>query len=73
MTTAKPWSPSAVSSAGRSSPPSLRGAAIRVGAYWGIFQEFGTENMHAQPYLEPAAEMHEVELERRVRTTLERL
>jgi HK97 gp10 family phage protein len=49
------------------------GAAIRVGAYWGIFQEFGSENMHAQPYLEPAAELHEVELERRVRSTLSRL
>lgn len=49
------------------------GSAIRVGAFWGIFQEYGTENMHARPFLTPAAEMNEVELVRKVRTTLKRL
>jgi HK97 gp10 family phage protein len=49
------------------------GSAIRVGAFWGIFQEYGTENMHPHPYLRPAAELHEVDLIRRTRTTLERL
>jgi len=48
------------------------GYAIRVGAFWGIFQEYGTENMNPQPYLRPAAEMHEADLVRQVRTTLKR-
>jgi len=49
------------------------GSAIRVGAYWGIFQEYGTEYMHAQPFLRPAALENEVELIRKVRTTLQHL
>jgi HK97 gp10 family phage protein len=31
-------------------------ASVRVGRYWGLFQERGTEHMTPQPFLEPAAD-----------------
>lgn len=38
-------------------PPNDRTAYVAVGANYGIYQEFGTVNMPAQPYLTPAAEL----------------
>ena len=38
-------------------PPDDQTAFVGVGASYGLFQEFGTVNMPAQPYLTPAAEL----------------
>ena len=53
-------------------PSSSTVAYVAVGANYGIYVEFGTRNMPAQPYLTPAAEIVKPELEKIVKAMMDK-